>query len=93
MEAEIIVEYDDEKTSRAVAEAVSPDNFKTPGNLSVKTTVEGKKVITQIEHHGKLPTFIATIDDLLFSVCTAENTLQTTKKLQTRVERGDRESA
>ncbi len=81
MEAEIVVEYDDAKIAQAVAEAVSPDNFKTPRNLSVKTTVEGKKVITRIEHYGKLPTFIATIDDLLFSVCTAENTLQTTKKL------------
>jgi tRNA threonylcarbamoyladenosine modification (KEOPS) complex Pcc1 subunit len=81
LEAEIVVEYDGAKIARAVAEAVSPDNFKTPRNLSVKTTVEGKKVITRIEHHGKLPTFIATIDDLLFSVCTAENTLQTTKKL------------
>ena len=81
MEAEIVVEYDDAKIAQAVAEAVSPDNFKTPRELSVKTTVKEKRIITQIEHHGKLPTFIATIDDLLFSIWAAENTLQTTKKL------------
>jgi hypothetical protein len=81
LEAEIAVEYDDAKTSQTVAEAVSPENFKTPRNLSVKTTVRGTRVVTQIEHHGKLLTLIATIDDLLFSIWTAENTLQTTKKL------------
>jgi hypothetical protein len=81
LEAEIIVEYDDAKASQAVAQAVSPENFKTPHNLSIKTTVEGTRVVTRIEHHGRLLTIIATIDDLLFSIWTAENILQTTKKL------------
>ena len=81
MEAEIIVKYDDAKTSQAIAEAVSPENFKTPRNLTIKTTVEGTRVVTRIEHYGKLLTLIATIDDLLFSTQTAEDILQTTKKL------------
>lgn len=82
MEAEIILEYDDVKTAEAVAKAVSPDNFKTPRGLSIKTTWKKKKVFTRIECEGKLATFIATIDDLLFCTSTAEKTLQTTKRLK-----------
>lgn len=83
MKAEIALEYDDLKTARAVADAVSPDNLKTPKGLHVKTERKGKKVVTQIESAGKFPTFIATIDDLLFSVSTAEKVLQKTRDLET----------
>jgi len=82
LEAEITLEYDDAKTAEAVAKAVSPDNFKTPRGLSVKTTWTEEKVITQIKCQRKLPTFIATIDDLLFCISTAEKALQTAKKLK-----------
>ena len=82
MEAEIILEYDDAKIAEAVAKAVSPDNFKTPKHLSIKTMQKANKVSTQIRSQGKLSTFIATIDDLLFCVSTAEKALQITKKLQ-----------
>jgi hypothetical protein len=76
LEATVTLEYKDEKTARAVAEAVSPDNFKTPVELQVKTVRENNKVITEICCDGKLATFTATIDDLLFSVSTAEKTLK-----------------
>jgi len=82
LEAEIILEYDDAKTAEAIAKAVSPDNFKTPKGLSIKTTWKEGKVVTQIKCKRKLPTFIATIDDLLFCASTAEKTLQTAKKLK-----------
>jgi len=80
LEAEIIMEYDDEKTAGTVAKAVSPDNFKTPKGLLVKTSREGKRVCSQIKCEKKFSTFIATIDDLLFCVSTAERTLQATRK-------------
>ncbi|MEM3458070.1 MAG: KEOPS complex subunit Pcc1 [Candidatus Bathyarchaeia archaeon] len=80
LEAEIILEYDDERTAEAVANAVSPDNFKTPSGLWVRTVRTGKKVVTQVKCEGKFPTFIATIDDLLFCVSTAEKTLQDARK-------------
>jgi hypothetical protein len=80
LEAEIVMEYDDEKTAGAVAKAVSPDNFKTPKGLFVKTVREGKKVCSQIRCEEKFSTFIATIDDLLFCVSTAEKTLQATRR-------------
>ena len=81
MEATVTLEYADDKMAGAVANAVSPDNFKTPIELHVKTVREQSKVVTQIECEGKLATFTATIDDLLFSVSTAEKTLKAIKRI------------
>ena len=80
LDATITLEYADEKTAKAVAQAVSPDNFKTPIGLQVKTFSENNKVITTISCEGKLATFTATIDDLLFSASVAEKTLKVTSK-------------
>ena len=76
MEATITLEYDDEKTAEAVAEAVSPDNYKTPIDLAVRTVWKNNKVVTEIKADGKIATFIATIDDLLSSVSIAEKTIK-----------------
>ncbi len=75
LEATVTLEYKDEKTAESISKAVSPDNFKTPIGLKVKTVRENNKVITNIKCEGKLATFTATIDDLLFSASTAEKTL------------------
>lgn len=75
MKATITLEYDDPKISDAIANAVSPDNFETPKGLFVKTMTKGCNVFTEVKSEGKLATFIATIDDLLFCVSTAEKTL------------------
>jgi hypothetical protein len=75
-----MLEYGDEKTAEAIASAVSPDNFKTPTGLFIKTTREKNRVLTIIQAEGKLATFIATIDDLLCSASTAEKTLSIAKK-------------
>ena len=82
LEAEIVIDYDDGEIAEAVAKAVSPDNFKTPRGLLVKTRWREGKVLTKIECKTKLSTFIATIDDLLFYTSIAEKALQTTKKLK-----------
>lgn len=81
MQAEITIEYEDTEKAEAVAKAISPDNLKTPSDLSVKTTRKLNKVLTQIKYPEKLPTFIATIDDLLFCISIAEKTLLSTKNL------------
>lgn len=81
MEATITLEYADEKIAESVANAVSPDNFKVPIGLNIKTVREKSKVVTQIQCEGKLATFTGTIDDLLFSVSTAEKTLQVLRKI------------
>jgi len=80
LEATITLEYGDAKTADAVANAVSPDNFKTPTGLVIKTARKGRCVLTEVKTEGKLATFIATIDDLLFCVSTAEKTLHLVKK-------------
>jgi len=80
LEATITLEYRDEKTAEAIANAVSPDNFKTPIGLSVKTVRKGSYVVTEIITEGKMATFIATIDDLLSSASTAEKALQVVRE-------------
>ena len=80
MEAEILMEYEDAKDADAVADAVSPDNFKTPSGLSIETRSKEYRVITLVKC-AKIGSFIATIDDLLFCVVTAERTLRTAKRL------------
>ncbi len=82
MESKITLEYADEKTAEAISNAISPDNFKTPIGLNVKTITENNKVVSHISCEGKLATFIATIDDLLFSASTAEKTLHTISKMK-----------
>ena len=77
MEATITLEYNNSKTAETIANAVSPDNFKTPTGLAIKTERKNSHVVTEIKAEGKLSTFIATIDDLLFCVSTAEKTLRT----------------
>ncbi len=81
LEATITLEYDDEKVAEAVANAVSPDNYKTPTSLAIVTARKGNTVVTEIRAEEKILTFIATIDDLLFSVSTAEKALKTIKDL------------
>ncbi len=82
LEATVTLEYKNEKTAQAIAKAVSPDNFKTPIGLQVKTVRENNKVITKISCDGKLATFTATLDDLLFSASTAEKTLRAINKIK-----------
>ena len=82
MEATITIEYDDCKTAKAIADAVSPDNYKPLTGLTIKTVREENCVITEVEVKRKITTFIATIDDLFFCVSTAEKTLREIKKTQ-----------
>jgi len=80
LDATITLEYSNPKTANAIANAVSPDNFKTPTGLNIKTERKNKYVLTEVKTEGKLATFIATIDDLLFCISTAEKTLRTVTK-------------
>jgi tRNA threonylcarbamoyladenosine modification (KEOPS) complex Pcc1 subunit len=84
LEAEITLEYDNERIAQAIADAVSPDNSAAPPTLSAKTKTKKKTVITKIKCCQEFSTFIATIDDLLFSITTAEKTLRETMTTQLR---------
>jgi hypothetical protein len=82
LEAEIILRYKNAKTAQAIANAISPDNLKVPSGMAVKTSNLRKIVQTKIEFDGAFSTFVATIDDLLSSVSTAEKTVQTVVESQ-----------
>jgi hypothetical protein len=79
LEAKITLEYSDARTADSIAKAVSPDNFKMPTGLFIKTTKENSHVLTEVKTKGKISSFIATIDDFLFCVSTAEKTLDIAK--------------
>jgi len=82
LEAEIILDYNDSEIAEAIAKAVSPDNFKAPKGLTVKTMAKDGRVITHVGCKSKLSTFIATVDDLLFCFSTAEKVAKTARKLK-----------
>ena len=82
MEAEVRISYENEREAEAVAQAVSPDNVKVPRGLFIKTTRSGSEVLTQIRCELRLQTLIATIDDLLCCVSTAEKAFSVAKRLE-----------
>lgn len=76
LDAKITLEYADEKTAEAIANALSPDNLKAPVKLAIHTARKGTAVITEINSETELATFLNTIDDLLSSASTAEKALK-----------------
>lgn len=80
MEAEISLNYDDSRTAKAVAQAVSADNIMVPKGMTITTQQKRLKVVTKMTLDGEMTTLIATIDDLLFCVSTAEKALRTARK-------------
>jgi hypothetical protein len=81
LEAEIVLDYDDARIAKAVTGAISPDNFKTPKGLKVKTVQETGRVVSRIACEVKLATLISTIDDLLSCTSTAEKAVRTAHRL------------
>lgn len=82
MEAEVEISYESKRGAKAVAQAVSPDNVKVPNGLFIETKQMGSKVITQIRCELKLQTFVATIDDLLCCISTAEKAFRAAKTME-----------
>jgi hypothetical protein len=74
--AEVTVEMRSKKLSEAIAESLSPDNQNVPKGLKVKTSAQGKRVISTVACNKKIETFLATLDDLLSCLQTAEKTLR-----------------
>jgi len=82
MQARIILAYKNKREAEAVAKAVSPDNVKVPSGLAIKTTHRGTKVFTLIKCEITLPTFIATIDDLLCCASVAEKAFSVASEVE-----------
>ncbi|TRO47811.1 hypothetical protein E2P47_03900 [Candidatus Bathyarchaeota archaeon] len=79
MQAKIVLEYIDPKDALAITYAVSPDNFSAPSNLIINTSANNNIVITEMKTEKKLSALIATIDDFLFCVSTAEKAIHIMK--------------
>lgn len=75
MRAEVVCTYGDERTSKAVAAAVGPDNLQVPAGLTISTVRKGRRVVSVVELEGRAETLLATLDDLLACTLTAENVL------------------
>jgi invasion protein IalB len=82
LEVEITIFYEDAAVASVIAEAVSPDNVKVPSGLYVKTESREKSVWAYVKCKRGFKTFIATVDDLLSAISTAEKTLKAARKLE-----------
>ncbi len=72
MQAEVVCYYGDNRLSKAVAEALGPDNLKLPKGLRVSTKSSEKAMVSEIEMDGRMETLLATLDDLLSCTLAAE---------------------
>ncbi len=64
--AEIKFHYGTPEVAEMVAHLLEVDNRVAPSSLRIKTSAEESTVVTRLEHR-KLGTFLAALDDLLFT--------------------------
>jgi len=81
LRAEVELEFEDEREAEAVARAVSPDNLEAPEGLRVETWWEGRTVYTVVECERGVESLLATLDDLLACVHSAERALKALRGL------------
>jgi hypothetical protein len=74
-EADLTLRYADEETARAVAEAVSPDNFQAPEGIEVSVRRRGTEIDVHILCSKGVGSLISTLDDLLSCLAAAEKAL------------------
>ncbi len=73
--AEVVCVYGDERASKTVATALAPDNLQAPEGLELSTVSNGRRVVSVVKLNGKIETMLATLDDLLACMVTAESML------------------
>ncbi|MCW3981533.1 MAG: KEOPS complex subunit Pcc1 [Candidatus Bathyarchaeota archaeon] len=76
LRAELSFVYSDAKEAEAVAEAVTPDNFKVPEGLDVSSVAKNNELLSAVHCDKSLMTFLATLDDLLACISVAEKVVQ-----------------
>ncbi len=74
-EAELILRYPDEETAKAVAEAVSPDNYQAPEGLELSVERRKKEITIKVHCPKGVGSLISTLDDLLSCLSAAEKAL------------------
>ncbi|MFQ6129545.1 MAG: KEOPS complex subunit Pcc1 [Candidatus Hadarchaeaceae archaeon] len=75
MRANVVCAYKKREAAKAIAAAIQPDNLQAPKGVCVKTRVDIARVTTLVELDGRIETLLATLDDLLACVSTAEDVL------------------
>ena len=74
-EAEFKLRYQDPETARAVADAVSPDNFQAPEGMEIAVNVEGSTIEIRVTCPKGVGSLISTLDDLMSCLAAAEKTI------------------
>ncbi len=74
-EAELTLRYPDEETARAVAEAVSPDNYQAPEGMEVSVKRRKTEIDVRVRCPKGVGSLIQTLDDLLSCLAAAEKAL------------------
>jgi len=74
-EAELTLRYPDAETARAVAEAVSPDNYQAPEGMEVSVTRKKSEIDVRVRCPKGVGSLISTLDDLLSCLAAAEKAL------------------
>lgn len=64
--AEVRFRYGSQRRGEMVARLLEVDNRAAPRSLRIETRAEGDTVVTRFEH-GRLGTFLAALDDVLFT--------------------------
>ena len=74
-EADLKLRYPDEETARAVAEAVSPDNYQAPEGLKLSVEHMGTEITVKVLCPKGVGSLISTLDDLISCLGAAEKAL------------------
>ena len=74
-QAMIKLSYEDEKTARAIHDAVGPDNENLPEGLRISSSTSGNLLRLEISCEKSLESFWATLDDLLACIQAAERAI------------------
>lgn len=76
LKARLEMKFPSRRYAEAIAKGISPDNRNAPTCLKVKTVAVGRNVITHIKCKGRYETFMATLDDILTCIQTAQRSLE-----------------
>lgn len=79
-EAYVVVRYSEDRDAECIASAVSPDNLVPGKDLIVNTWSIKREVHCVVKCKRGLRSLISTLDDFLFSIKVAENTLLSIRK-------------
>lgn len=75
MRANVVCNYKKREAAKAIAAAIQPDNLQSPKGVRVRTRVDIARITTLVELDGRIETLLATLDDLLACISTAEDVL------------------